>query len=102
MCGASHDLRSPLTGLQTRLQEALADPDADSRRVLHAALQDAEQLGDIVSDLLELARLDAGAPTEKRSTCAGWSATCWAEFPASTRWTPTWTSPPWWTAPGPA
>ncbi|TMR00519.1 sensor histidine kinase [Actinomadura soli] len=28
----SHDLRSPLTGLQTRLQEALTDPDADSRR----------------------------------------------------------------------
>jgi signal transduction histidine kinase len=31
---------------------------------LHAALQDAEQIADIVSDLLELARLDAGAPTE--------------------------------------
>ncbi|CNF62256.1 Sensor protein kinase walK [Mycobacterium tuberculosis] len=60
----SHDLRSPLTGLQTRLQEALIDPDADSRRVLHAALQDAEKIADIVADLLELARLEAGTPTD--------------------------------------
>lgn len=60
---ASHDLRNPLTGLQTRLEAALADPEVDSRRVLHAALADAERLGDIVSDLLELARMDAGAPT---------------------------------------
>ncbi|MGI5328830.1 ATP-binding protein [Actinomadura nitritigenes] len=58
----SHDLRRPLTGLQTRLQEALIDPQADSRQVLHAALHDAERLGDIVGDLLELARLEGGAP----------------------------------------
>ncbi|MES9536627.1 MULTISPECIES: PAS domain-containing sensor histidine kinase [unclassified Actinomadura] len=58
----SHDLRRPLTGLQTRLQVALTDPQADSRQVLHAALQDAERLGDIVSDLLELARLEGKAP----------------------------------------
>ncbi|XVQ09465.1 ATP-binding protein [Spirillospora sp. CA-255316] len=59
---ASHDLRGPITGLQTRLQEALIDPDADWRGILLAALQDAERLGDIVSDLLELARLESGAP----------------------------------------
>lgn len=58
----SHDLRGPLTGLQTRLQEALADPQVDSQKVLHAALHDAERLGDIVGDLLELARLEGGAP----------------------------------------
>ncbi|MGI5328262.1 ATP-binding protein [Actinomadura nitritigenes] len=58
----SHDLRGPLTGLQTRLQLALADPESDSRAILHAALDDAERLGDIVSDLLELARLEAGVP----------------------------------------
>jgi len=59
----SHDLRGPITGLQTRLQVALADPDADPRQILHAALEDAQRLGDIVADLLELARLEAGAPT---------------------------------------
>lgn len=55
----SHDLRGPLTGLQTRLQLALADPDSDTREVLQAVLQDAERLGDVVSDLLELARLES-------------------------------------------
>lgn len=58
----SHDLRGPLTGLQTRLQVALGDPAADSRQILHTALHDAERLGDIVADLLELARLEANVP----------------------------------------
>ncbi|ROO86882.1 PAS domain S-box-containing protein [Actinocorallia herbida] len=58
----SHDLRGPITGLQIRLAEALQDPDADPREILRAALQDAERLGDIIGELLELARLEAGAP----------------------------------------
>ncbi|MFB4295223.1 ATP-binding protein [Actinomadura sp. NTSP31] len=58
----SHDLRGPLAGLQTRLELALADPEADSRAILHAALDDADRLGRIVADLLELARLEAGEP----------------------------------------
>lgn len=62
MADTSHDLRGPLTGLQTRLQLALADPESDTREVLQAALQDAERLGDVVSDLLELARLESGQP----------------------------------------
>ncbi|ROO86113.1 PAS domain S-box-containing protein [Actinocorallia herbida] len=61
---ASHDLRGPLTGLLTRLQVALDDPDADPRETLLATLQDAERLGDIVGDLLELARLEAGVPAD--------------------------------------
>lgn len=56
----SHDLRGPITGLQLRLQGALDDPAADAHDVLRAALLDAERLGDIVGDLLELARLNAG------------------------------------------
>lgn len=60
----SHDLRGPLAGLRTRLEAALADPDADSRQILHAALFDAERIGDIVADLLELARLEANAPLQ--------------------------------------
>jgi signal transduction histidine kinase len=58
----SHDLRGPLAGLRTRLEVALTDPDADSHQILHSALYDAERLGDIVADLLELARLEANAP----------------------------------------
>ncbi|ROO86395.1 PAS domain S-box-containing protein [Actinocorallia herbida] len=60
----SHDLRGPITGLQTRLQVALEDPLADPQDILRAALLDAERLGAIVGDLLELARLDARAPTK--------------------------------------
>lgn len=83
----SHDLRRPLTGLQTRLQVALTDPQADSRQVLHAALQDAERLGDIVSDLLELARLEGNAPSRpNRSTCPRW-------WPPNSH-APTWPAPP--------
>ncbi|WP_106396257.1 sensor histidine kinase [Actinocorallia populi] len=60
---ASHDLRNPITGLQTRLEMLVEEPDdfhwkPEARK----ALQDAERLGEIVSDLLELARLDAGTP----------------------------------------
>lgn len=63
----SHDLRGPLTGLQTRLEAALIDPDTDSRQILHAALHDAQRINDIVSDLLELARLEANItmPTQE-------------------------------------
>lgn len=60
----SHDLRGPLTGLQVRLEDALADPEADLREILLATLHDAERLGDIIGDLLELARLEAGVPAE--------------------------------------
>ncbi|WP_106398801.1 PAS domain-containing sensor histidine kinase [Actinocorallia populi] len=62
----SHDLRGPLTGLQLRLQEALDDSEADPHEIMLTALRDAERLGDIVSDLLDLARLEAGSPAETR------------------------------------
>ncbi|MCP2342429.1 sensor histidine kinase [Actinomadura rupiterrae] len=55
---ASHDLRGPITGLVTRLEDAAAE---DPAPVLRALLADALRLGEIVDDLLELTRLDAGA-----------------------------------------
>ncbi|WP_246178745.1 sensor histidine kinase [Actinomadura decatromicini] len=60
---ASHDLRNPIAGLRTRLEGALDDPDDHGLRpAVRAALTDVERLGDIVDDLLELARLDSLAP----------------------------------------
>jgi signal transduction histidine kinase len=59
---ASHDLRNPIAGLLTRLEDALCDPDADPGQILHALLMDAERLNNIVVDLLELARLDTATP----------------------------------------
>lgn len=58
---ASHELRSPLTTLRTRLELAVARPEqADWLHTGREALHDAEQLQEIVEDLLMLARLDAG------------------------------------------
>ncbi|WP_207081568.1 DUF4153 domain-containing protein [Nocardioides sp. S5] len=56
----SHELRTPLTAM-TALLENLADgvvePDADR---LGAALEQAQRLADLVDDLLQLSRLEAG------------------------------------------
>lgn len=53
---ASHELRNPIASVRSRLEVALADPDAESVR---AALDDTERLQRIAADLLLLARLDA-------------------------------------------
>ncbi|MFF8918254.1 sensor histidine kinase [Streptomyces sp. NPDC015032] len=56
----SHELRSPLTTLRTRLELALARPDsAHWPQVAAEALEDTDHLQGLVSDLLLLARLDA-------------------------------------------
>ncbi|WP_017588650.1 sensor histidine kinase [Nocardiopsis ganjiahuensis] len=58
---ASHELRNPIAGMRTKLEVELSDPDPDERareRLLTGLLSDTERLENIVSDLLELARLD--------------------------------------------
>ncbi|MGI5206026.1 sensor histidine kinase [Spirillospora sp. CA-108201] len=60
---ASHDLRNPISGLRTRLEVALGEPDdADWKPMVRGALRDTRRLNDIVADLLELSRLDARTP----------------------------------------
>ncbi|MDS1271512.1 HAMP domain-containing sensor histidine kinase [Lipingzhangella sp. LS1_29] len=57
---ASHELRNPIAGLRTRLEVELAAPEEiDAVPALRAVLADAERLERIVTDLLELSRLDA-------------------------------------------
>ncbi|WP_460777093.1 sensor histidine kinase [Nocardiopsis nanhaiensis] len=58
---ASHELRNPIAGMRTKLEVELSDPEPDPRareRTLNGLLSDTERLENIVSDLLELARLD--------------------------------------------
>ena len=58
----SHDLKTPLTSIRCGL-DLLADPrlPAVSREeILDAARQDADRLGQLVSDLLDSARIEAG------------------------------------------
>lgn len=58
---ASHELRTPLACLRTELELALNHPGtADWPRVVHAAHDDTLRLQTLTTDLLLLARLDAG------------------------------------------
>ncbi|WP_018653801.1 sensor histidine kinase [Actinomadura flavalba] len=58
---ASHDLRSPIAAARIQVEEALLAPDqTDWDHVGHAVLASLERLQAIVTDLLQLARLDAG------------------------------------------
>lgn len=62
---ASHELRSPITGMRTKLEVELSDPEPDARareRLLTGLLSDTERLENIVFDLLELARVETGNP----------------------------------------
>lgn len=58
---ASHELRSPIARLRTELEVALASPDiAEPRATLERLHKEAVSLQRVVSDLLHLARADAG------------------------------------------
>jgi signal transduction histidine kinase len=58
---ASHELRSPIASMRTRIEVALAHPDRMSgRAVLADVLAETARLEHLVGDLLALARLDEG------------------------------------------
>ncbi|MFJ9557691.1 sensor histidine kinase [Nocardiopsis sp. NPDC101807] len=65
---ASHELRNPIAGMRAKLEVELSDPDPDARSrelLLTGLLSDTERLENIVSDLLELARLDKDVARER-------------------------------------
>jgi signal transduction histidine kinase len=60
---ASHDLRTPITGMRAQLEDALQYPwDTDWPKMSRAVLAGVELLQATAADLLTLAQLDAGAP----------------------------------------
>ncbi|MFD7904633.1 sensor histidine kinase [Kitasatospora sp. NPDC057904] len=63
---ASHELRSPLAVLRTQLEVADTHPDPAVRaELVHGALQDTDRLQSLATDLLLLARLDAGGADDR-------------------------------------
>jgi signal transduction histidine kinase len=68
LAGVSHELRTPLTAIRGLIQ-AMNDgvvPEADRDRVLSLALGETRRLGNLVNDLLEMARLESGAVTMQK------------------------------------
>ncbi|WP_308249871.1 sensor histidine kinase [Sphaerisporangium fuscum] len=63
---AGHDLRSPITAMRTQVEEALMHPeDTDWIKMSEAQLLSLDRLQAIVTDLLVIARLDAGAKVSR-------------------------------------
>jgi two-component system sensor histidine kinase MprB len=63
---ASHELRTPVTALRTNIEVLLAGeelPDDDRRRLLEDVRTETEELGALITDVIELARGDE-PPTE--------------------------------------
>jgi two-component system sensor histidine kinase MprB len=59
---ASHELRTPVTSLRTNIEVLLAGgelPDDDRRRLLEDVRAETEELGALITDVIELARGDA-------------------------------------------
>ncbi|MFD1499399.1 sensor histidine kinase [Streptosporangium lutulentum] len=60
---ASHELKNPVAGLQTQLEEALLYPDdVDPRDTIRTSLSTTERLRAIIDDLLSLARVQTVTP----------------------------------------
>ncbi|WP_326640069.1 HAMP domain-containing histidine kinase [Streptosporangium sp. NBC_01755] len=58
---ASHDLRNPLAAMRVQIDEALMYPqETNWPQTANALLDSVERLQDLVTDLLQIARLDAG------------------------------------------
>ncbi|MFM8304399.1 MAG: sensor histidine kinase, partial [Actinomycetota bacterium] len=65
---ASHELRSPVASIRTQLEVALRRPDrGDWPDVAERVLAEDARLEHAVADLVELARLDEGAPMADRT-----------------------------------
>ncbi|MFC0557389.1 sensor histidine kinase, partial [Planotetraspora thailandica] len=62
---ASHDLRTPIAAMRAEVEDAmLASPEDTMNRTGRAVLSSLDRLEAIVSDLLTIAKMDAGTPAK--------------------------------------
>ena len=73
VANASHQLRTPLTGLRLRLESARVRTDGDAERELEAAEQEVERMARLLSSLLTLAR-EGDKPADARPVSLGRAA----------------------------
>jgi PAS domain S-box-containing protein len=57
---ASHELKTPLTGLQLQIDRLLADADERSRSKVQVAAQSTKRLADLIESLIEVSRIATG------------------------------------------
>ncbi len=68
IANASHELRTPVAALQSTLENLVDGVGEPDRKTLGRMLAQAEHLGRLVNQLLDLSRLEAGADKLGRST----------------------------------
>ncbi|WP_433443251.1 sensor histidine kinase [Nonomuraea sp. CA-141351] len=83
---ASHDLRSPITAMRTQVEGALLHPeDTDWQATGNEVLTSLDRLQAIVTNLLTLTKLDAGAPDRREPMDLGELAAAEIARPRSKR-----------------
>lgn len=64
----SHELRTPIAALQAVLENVVDGVETPDQQTMRSALAQAERLGHLVADLLDLSRLEGGAVPLRRTT----------------------------------
>jgi signal transduction histidine kinase len=70
VANASHELRTPMGALQARLENIVDGVESADRQALDDMLRQVGRLGALVSQLLDLSKLESGAVPLERSTLA--------------------------------
>jgi signal transduction histidine kinase len=68
VANVSHELRTPLGALRARLENLVDEVETADKATLSAMLAQVERLGDLVSQLLDLSKLESGAVPLQRSS----------------------------------
>ncbi|MDF2975605.1 MAG: two-component regulator-sensor kinase [Actinomycetospora sp.] len=66
---AAHELRTPITGVQTLAESLVRHPDGDlerRERLATTLVRETRRAGALVADMLELARIEDGTPLDRR------------------------------------